>query len=53
MTVDEETDFAANQHGEIANYCNDNKSYCVSNFSYINPDPKNAVFFDMTPCTLA
>lgn len=25
-TVDEEIDFADNQHGEIANYCNDNKS---------------------------
>lgn len=53
VTVDEETDFADNQHGEIANYCNDNRSYHVSNFSYINPVPKSAVFYDMTPCTLA
>lgn len=29
VTVDEETDFADNQHGEIANYCNDNESYCL------------------------
>jgi hypothetical protein len=53
VTVDEGTDFADNQHGETANYCNDNKSYYVYNFSYINPVHKSAVFYDMTPCTLA
>ena len=25
----------------------------VSNFSYIKPVPKSAVFYDITPCTLA
>jgi hypothetical protein len=53
VTVDEETDFADKEHGEIADHCNDNKSCCVSNFSYIKPVPKSPFFNDMTPCTLA
>jgi hypothetical protein len=53
VAVEKETDFVDNQHGEIPNYCNDNKSYSVSNFSHINPVPKSAVFYNMTPCTLA
>jgi len=28
VTVDEENDFADKEHGEIADYCNDNKSCC-------------------------
>jgi hypothetical protein len=50
-TVDEGTDFTDTQHGETANYCNNNTYPCFYNFTCINPVPESAVFHDMTPCT--